>query len=308
MRIEKMAPLLVVAAATFWGIDSIVLRPALYTLPVTLVVFIESLFVTVLLSFFFFRRIKEIADFSKKEWLAFWGVAITGGAIGTMAITKALFYVDFVNLSIVVLIQKMQPVFTLAGAAILLKERQPKIFFLWAVLAMIGAYVMTFGLESPKIYTGNHTVMAAGLALIAAISFSLSTIFSKRALRRIDYGLGTYVRFLVFTAVMLIIVVPSGKLGEVSSVSNDQWIIFIIIALTTGGLATYLFYSGLKYISASLSSICELAFPLTAILLEFLLRDHLLNYIQWTGVAILFFSIYRVSRLKVRENVKEEAS
>ena len=129
MRIEKMAPLLVVAAATFWGIDSIVLRPALYTLPVTLVVFIESFFVTVLLSFFFFRRIKEIADFSKKEWLAFLGVAITGGAIGTMAITKALFYVDFVNLSIVVLIQKLQPVFTLAGAAILLKERQPKIFF-----------------------------------------------------------------------------------------------------------------------------------------------------------------------------------
>jgi drug/metabolite transporter (DMT)-like permease len=297
MRIEKIAPLLVVVAATFWGIDSIVLRPALYTLPVTLVVFIESSFVTVLLSFFFFRRIKEVADFSKKEWLAFGGVAITGGVIGTMAITKALFYVDFVNLSIVVLIQKLQPVFTLAGAAILLKERQPKIFFLWAALAMVGVYVMTFGLESPKIAAGNHTVMAAGLALVAAISFSLSTVFSKRALRRIDYGLGTYVRFLVFTAVMLIIVVPSGELTEINSVSNDQWIIFIIIALTTGSLATYLFYSGLKYISASLSSICELAFPLTAILLEFLLRDHILNYIQWTGVAILFYSIYRVSRL-----------
>ena len=49
-------------------------------------------------------------------------------------------------------------------------------------------------------------------------------------------------------------------------------------------------------------------FPLTAILLEFLLRDHLLNYIQWTGVAILFYSIYRVSRLNVRQEVKEEAS
>jgi drug/metabolite transporter (DMT)-like permease len=305
MRIERIAPLLVILAATFWGIDSIVLRPALYTLPVTLVVFIESLFVTILLSFFFFRRIKEITDFSKMEWLAFLGVAITGGAIGTMAITKALFYVDYINLSIVVLIQKLQPVFTLAGAAILLKERQPKIFFLWATTAMIGAYVMTFGLEKPQLESGNHTVMAAGLALIAAISFSLSTIFSKRVLRRIDYGLGTYVRFLVFTGVMFIIVVPTGKLGEVSSVSNDQWIIFLIIALTTGSLATYLYYSGLKNISASLSSICELAFPLTAILLEFLLRDHLLNVIQWAGVAVLFFSIYRVSHLNMRAENKD---
>ncbi len=304
MRIEKIAPLLVIIAATMWGIDGIVLRPALYTLPVPLVVFLESLLVSLILTPFFIRRVPEFKEISKKEWMAFIGVAITGGAIGTMAITKALFYVDYVNLSIVVLIQKLQPVFTLAGAALLLRERPPRIFLLWSLFAILGAYIMTFGFGLPEFHNGDHTTMAALLAFIAAFSFSLSTIFSKRALRRIDYGLATYIRFLIFTAVMLVFVVPGSSLNAIGSISENQIIILVIIALTTGSLATYLFYSGLKHITASLSSICELAFPLTAILLEFFLRGHILNIIQWAGVVILFFSIYKVTRLKITTDEK----
>ncbi len=299
MRLEKIAPLLVVAGSMMWGVDSIVLRPALYTLPVSLVVFFESLLVSLLLSVFFFRRMRELRDITRGEWLAFLGVAITGGAVGTMAITKALFYVDYVNLSIVVLIQKLQPVFTLAGAAIILKEKPPPIFLLWSAVAVVGAYIMTFGWHVPQLNSGDYTFMAATLALIAAVSFALSTVFSKRALRRIDYGLGTYIRFLIFTVVMFFIILPGGDWAAVSAISQKQIMILIIIAITTGGLATYLYYSGLKYITASLSSICELAFPLTAVLLEYLLRDHILSPVQWLGVAVLFFAIFKVSRLKV---------
>ena len=79
---------------------------------------------------FFIKRFSSLKQLKKKDWLAFFGVALLGGAIGTMAITKALFYVNFVNLSVVILLQKLQPVFAISLATIFLKEKLPKEFFL----------------------------------------------------------------------------------------------------------------------------------------------------------------------------------
>ena len=70
-----------------------------------------------------------------------------------------------------------------------------------------------------------------------------------------------------------------------------------IIAFTTGGAAIFLYYYGLKNISASVATICELAFPLTAVILDYLIHENILSMIQWVGVAILVFSIVKVSQL-----------
>jgi drug/metabolite transporter (DMT)-like permease len=292
---KKFAPFFVIFAASLWAVDGIVLRPSLYNLPVTLVVFLESTIVALLLTPFMYKYFDDVKKLMLNDWLAFLGVAILGGAIGTMAITKALFYVNYVNLSIVILIQKLQPVFAISLAAIFLKEKQPREFFIWATLAIIGAYFMTFGLHIPNISAGDKTAMAALFALLAALSFSSSTVVSKRALKNVSFELGTYLRFAITSVIMLIIVVASGTLNSVADVSTKQIYIFILIAFTTGGPAIFLYYYGLKRISASVASICELAFPLTAVILEFVLRDNILGPVQWAGALILLFSILRVT-------------
>ena len=292
---KKFAPFFVILAASLWAVDGIVLRPSLYNLPVTLVVFLESTIVALLLTPFMYKYFDDVKKLTLNDWLAFLGVAILGGAIGTMAITKALFYVNYVNLSIVILIQKLQPVFAISLAAIFLKEKQPREFFIWATLAIIGAYFMTFGLHIPNISAGDKTAMAALFALLAALSFSSSTVVSKRALKNVSFELGTYLRFAITSIIMLIIVVASGTINSVADVSTKQIYIFILIAFTTGGPAIFLYYFGLKRISASVASICELAFPLTAVILEFVLRDNILGPVQWAGALILLFSILRVT-------------
>jgi drug/metabolite transporter (DMT)-like permease len=295
-----LAPFFVIVAAALWGVDGIVLRPLLYTLPVTLVVFIESSIVALVLTPFLVKFMPQIRQLKPKDWLAFIGVALFGGAIGTMAITKALFYVNYVNLSIVVLIQKLQPVFAVSLAALLLKEHLNKAFYTWSALAVAGAYLMTFGLHLPVFSTSDKTTIAVFFALIATVSFASSTVLSKRALRNVSFNLGTYLRFLITSAIMLIIVLSSGIIGHVSDVSYKQTVVFLIIAFSTGGPAIFLYYYGLKRITASVATICELAFPLTAIILEYVLRKNLLNPVQWIGVVILLVSIIRVSRLKAK--------
>ena len=295
--LKKFAPLFIVIGASLWGVDGIVLRPSLVTLPVPLVVFIESAIVAVLLTPLFKKRFLSLKSMERNDWLAFIGVALFGGAIGTMAITKALFYVNYVNLSIVILIQKLQPVFAIIFALLMLREKPAKTFYLWASFAIIGAYFLTFGLSRPQIDTSDKTAIAALFAFVAALSFAASTVLSKRALRNIDYQMGTYLRFSFTAIIMLFIVSSMGQLDSVSEISFHQMVIFLIIAFTSGGAAIFLYYYGLKEISASVATICELAFPLTAVVLEYLLRGNLLNWSQWLGALMLIVSIARVSQL-----------
>jgi len=297
---NRFAVLFVIFAASLWGVDGIVLRPSLYSLPVPLVVLVETTIVALILSPFFIGRFNTLKNLTRKDWLSFLAVAVFGGAVGTMAITKALFFVGYVNLSVVVLIQKLQPVFAIGLAALLLKEHLPKIFFAWAGLAIIGAYLMVFGFSLPNLETGEQTILAAGYALIATIAFAMSTVFSKRALKNVDYKMGTYLRFLLTAMIMLLVSLFTADLQKIGDINSSQWLIFILIVFSTGGPAIFLYYYGLMRISASVATICELAFPLTAVLLEYLVRGELMNFPQWLGVGILIGSIIRVSRFHLK--------
>ncbi len=289
----------VIIAASLWAVDGIVLTPSLYSLPVTLVVFIESMVVALLLTPFFKKYFTQIKSLAPKDWLAFIGVALFGGAIGTMAITRALFYVDFVNLSIVVFIQKMQPIFAIALAGIFLKEKLEPRFFIWAGVAIVGAYIMTFGFSFPNLDTGSKTTLAALFALLAAASFGSSTVLSKRALRNVSYEVGTYLRFSLTAIIMLTIVLSSGTIASINQVTNTQILIFTVIAFTTGGPAIFLYYYGLKNISASIATICELAFPLVAVVLEYFVHGNILSPVQWIGATVLLISILKVSGINI---------
>ncbi|QQS35825.1 MAG: EamA family transporter [Ignavibacteriales bacterium] len=295
---QRLAPVFIIIAASLWALDGIVLRPSLFSLPVVVVVLIESAVVAVILTPFFLKRFAELKSLKPKDWIAFAGVAILGGAVGTMAITKALFYVNFVNLSIVILIQKLQPVFAISLAAVLLKEKLHKDFFIWAVIAITGAYFMTFGTNLPDFNSGDKTTIAAIFSLVAAISFSSSTVLSKRALRNVEYRMGTYLRFLITSFVMLFIVLLTGEINSAGAVTTNQVYIFLIIAFSTGGTAIFLYYYGLKKITASVAAICELSFPLTAVILEYFVHGNILGVVQWIGAGVLLVSILRISFLK----------
>ena len=292
---QKLAPYFVIVAASLWGVDGIVLRPYLYRLPVTLVVLVETSLATVLMTPFFVRYFPRLRLFNYKEWLALLAVALFGGAIGTLAITRAIFYVNYVNLSVVVLIQKLQPVFAIALAAVLLKERLSKTFLKWAALALVGAYFMTFGWRLPNFFTGDKTVRAAGFAMLATISFASSTVFSKRLLRRIDFEFATYLRFLVTAIIMLILASFSGTFRSVNQITSQQLLVFVLIIFSTGAPAIFLYYFGLRKIPASVATICELSFPATAILLEYFVRHRLLDPVQWIGTFVLIVAIVRIS-------------
>ena len=167
-------------ASIMWGFDGVVLTPRLYNLEVSYVVFVLHLIPFLLMNVFLFKTYKHLKTFSSQDYAIFFLVALFGGAIGTMSIVKALFLVNFKQLTVVVLLQKLQPVFAISLAAIVLKEKLRKRFLIWASLAIIASYFLVFGLNLPDFNTEKNTIYAALFALLAAFAFGTSTVLSKK--------------------------------------------------------------------------------------------------------------------------------
>lgn len=283
-------------AAALWGLDGVVLTPRLHPLPIDYVVFVFHMIPFLLMSVIFRRQFRYIKQFNRSDYFFIFLIALFGGAVGTMSIVNALFLVGFKKLSVVVLLQKLQPVFGIVLAAIILKERLAKRYLLWASLAIAGGYFLAFGLKVPRIETDSNTMMAAALALLAAFSFGSSTVFSKKILMKYSFYTATFYRYGFTALLMLILVVANGNITFLSQTNSTQWLYFLIIAFTTGSGAIYLYYFGLRRVKAMVATICELFFPLSAVLFDYIFNDYQLSMVQWISAAVMIFAIVKLNR------------
>jgi len=286
--------LAVVVAALLWSLDGIFLRPHLASVSPTLVVFLEhSLGFIILIPFLFIYKL-ELKKITKKQWGTIFWVALFGGALGTTFFTKALFLTGFVDVSVVILLQKFQPIFAILLSAIILRERFPLKFYIYALCALIGGYFVTFK-DPTSINFGSATTMMAVFSLLAAFSWGSSTTFGKYSLKNINYGLLSALRF-GFTIIIMLI--PAMKyFSTLPSIEASVWKTLIIVVFTSGAVAMYLYYYGLKKIPASLATLCELAWPFSAIIFDYFINHNVLSFTQIVGAIVLFTAVTLATRL-----------
>ena len=289
----------VALSAMLWGVDGILLTPQLYNLNTAFVVFVIHLFPFLLMNLFFFREYRHLKTMSRSDLLYFFLIALFGGALGTLAIVKSLFLLHFNSLSVVVLLQKLQPVFAVILARIILKERIKKHFALWASIALIGGYFLTFGWSLPDFSTeGIVTLYAALLSLLAAFSFGSSTVFSKKILGNYSFVSSSFFRYGFTTLIMLVIVLFTGHLGDFPQVTPRNWLFIALIGLTTGSGAIFLYYYGLRNVKASLSTFLELMYPITAVVLDYFVNKTTYSPVQWIAAFVMLFAIIMLNAEK----------
>ncbi|MFK5856114.1 MAG: DMT family transporter [Bacteroidota bacterium] len=282
-------------SAIMWGFDGVVLTPRLSNLDVGWVVFILHAIPFLLMNIFMFKQYKNLSLFVKQDYILFFLVALFGGAMGTIAIVKALFLVDFHQLSVVVLLQKLQPIFAIILAAILLKEKIKKHFVLWASLAIISSYFLAFGFSVPNISTDDRTMQAALYALLAAFSFGSSTVFSKKLLMNHNFLTATFFRYGFTSLILLILVIATNTFPQFEVTTTTNWIYFVIIGLTTGSGAIMIYYYGLRRVKAIVATISELLFPISAVLFDYLFNGSILSPVQLISAVIMVFAIIKLS-------------
>ncbi len=301
LKKTTLGALFVSIAAAMWGFDGVVLTPRLFNLDVSYVVFMLHALPFLAMNLILFGEYKRVKTLSPSDVIYFFLIALFGGALGTLAIVKALFLVEFKALTVVALLQKLQPVFAVLLARFLLKERFGKNFIFWAAVALGASYFLTFEFNRPELALGGKMLPAALYAVLAAFSFGSATVFGKRVLNKVPFQTALFFRYGLTALITLVIVLVNGKMNQFTQTTPTNWAFFALIGATTGSGAILLYYYGLRHITANVSTMCELCFVVSSILFDFLFNGHILSPIRWVSSGVMLAAIYMITRTQPEE-------
>lgn len=289
-------PFLVFIAAILWATDAPFRVHLTQELASTFIVLGEHLIDVIIVSPILIAHWREIKNFSARTWFAILFIGIFGSALGSIAFTQAFHYV---NPSVAIVLQKLQPVIAITLAAFILKERLQRRFWMFAVLALFGAYLISFPNLVPQVYAGevfNPNLVGVLLALIAAGFWGASTVFGKFVLRSTDFKVMTALRFSIAFIFLLLLNAQQHAFPSFGSFTMTDALFIAIIAIVSGVVSLLIYYRGLQSTQASVATIAELGFPVGAIFVNWLfIPGSALLPTQLLGVAILLFAVWRLA-------------
>ncbi|HJL84440.1 MAG TPA: DMT family transporter [Candidatus Marinimicrobia bacterium] len=294
-NLKYLGPAAIACAAVLWSFDGL-LRQYLSEIPSLMVVLLEHFFGAVLLTPLLLKSWKEVKTLPNRAWVSVLWVSLFGGLLGTFFYTKALSYVNYIDLSVVVLLQKFQPFFAIGLAAVLLREPLTKNYLICAVAAIVGGYLVTFQNGLPVLAMDDKTVIAGLMALCAAFAWGSSTVLGKHALKHLSFFSLTGLRLWITTFITVVVILFMGNSPINVSLSKIEWLTIVTIVLSTGTVALFIYYYGLKHVLATHATIYELFWPLSAMLIDLFIRERTLMPGQFMGALLLIGASIFLSR------------
>jgi drug/metabolite transporter (DMT)-like permease len=290
--------LLVAFGAALWATDALFRHPLVQQLSPFTIVYFEHIFAT-FISFVALMCSKERRQMwlGSRDFFATAFIGVFGSAVATVLFTMSF---QMINPSVAILLQKIQPIFVIIMSFVFLGESLSGKFFIWAGIALIAAYFVSFpnGI-STALNTDAQSATGCFLAVLAALIWSISTVAGKLVLKKTPASVLSFWRFAfgLFAMYML-----SRKLDtmrvEIPFVPAQHAVLrsLFLMALVPGFLAVTLYYKGLKKVPASAATILELSFPVCAIAVNaYFLNFHLSNF-QLLAAAVLVAAMVGVSR------------
>jgi drug/metabolite transporter (DMT)-like permease len=246
-------------------------------------VFWEHVLLVVVTAWLLWRDRRPLAALGAADWLA---VVLIG--MGASALATVLFSQAFreVSPTTVLLLQKTQPLVAISLAALLLREPLPLRFWPLLPLALLGAYLISFGDTGPlaSLATVGDRPLGAAMALGAAALWGAGTVLGRHLLAHLAFPTLTALRFTVALPALGLATILSGW----SVPGPAQLPALLALALVAGLLALLLYYRGLRETPAAVATLCELSFPVTAILLNMLVLQTPVTPNQVMGIALLW--------------------
>jgi len=296
--LKTNGPLFVILGAALWGTDALFRWPLTAVLSPVTIVLLEHciLSIAVLPLVIIFRR--QFLILRRGDYLALAVIALGGSVLATVLFTYS---VKHGNPSVVILLQKTQPLFTILLARLALSERPRGWFWSWAAVAVAGAVLMSTPDRQPDRAAVSTPAAAVFGAVAAAALWGGATVCGRYIVTRVPVRFLTSLRFLLALPALAILYrlqpavqreLPSG-LPPVASIAA--------MAMVPGLAALLLYYKGLQSTPASLASICELSFPVTAVAVNWLLLDIRLSALQLFGSAVLVLSMTAMAFGNARE-------
>lgn len=276
----------VAIAAAMWGLDGLLRKPlALNLQPATVVLGEHAIAVLVLLPVV----PAAVRAYQRCGWRDRVAVALIGigaSAVGTALFTEAFRYSaadgDFIT---PLVLQKLQPIFAVLLAVLLLRERLRPIFAAFVLPALAGTWLLAF---AHPLHVSVHAAQAALFAIGAAALWGAGTVLGRLVGDAVAPRELTTLRYCWGLPAAAVVVWRTGA-PVAPGWSNVPGL--ILLALIPGLLALSLYYRGLRNTAAARATFAELAFPATAAVIGVLFLGAHLTGSQWLGYALVVGAI-----------------
>ena len=286
----------VILAGVLWAIDTLIRYPLLGSgVSAEKIVFVEQLFLSVIFIPLLLKDAKKFGGIKLSTIFYFIVIGVGGQAIGTLAFTKAFM---MINPSLVILLQKLQPIVAISLARVLLGEKIKKEFIFWAAIALVGGFLISSvdilpGLAQLDFSMGllsKNAIWGYSLALIAVGCWGASTVFGKKlstqGFDEIQIMGGRFLFGLVAMTFYLYY-----RFGELTlDWSGETYGKLLLMVLLSGLAGMYFYYKGLKLISARACALAELFFPFSAVVINWVFLGAKLAPVQIFGAILLIIS------------------
>lgn len=290
---------LIALGAAMWGLDGVFIVALTHHLTSSQIVFFEHLLLAAFSVPILIVKRHELKRLNKADWLAVLFIAWGGSALASILFTAAF---TMGNADVVLIMQKMQPIFAVLLAAWVLKERMPRMYWAFFCMAIVGAYLLTFGFSFPGI-AHAHRWVGAVFALGAAVLWGGSTVMGKRLVGKVSFSTVTGLRFAVALPLLFVIVLAQkpdvGAIGHALALW-PVWMNLLFQTLVPSLISLLIYYRGLEGVKASLATLAELAFPATGLLLNWLVLHETITIGQWVGFAVIWLAVIQLSRIPQR--------
>jgi len=300
MPTARKAAWFVALGAVLWATDTAFRQPLTETIPASVIVFYEHVILAVVSLPLLLRARPQLKTLGWKGWLSLIFIGVGASALATVAFTESFVYG---NPTVSILLQKVQPIVAILLAHFLLKERMrdKRQFWFFTILALIGGYVLSFEDLTPFGDLGSAHTMAIVYALVAALLWGSATVFGRFVLGKIDPLRTASLRFLIALPALFALVFLQGHWSAAADVTAGDFRNLIFMALVPGFIAMAIYYRGLKNTKASIATIAELAFPVSATIINWVFLDYTLTTVQILGAVVLLLSIFQLNRLNTKE-------
>ena len=307
-----MAGTLFIMIACFtWALDTLIRYPLLGSGYSALqIVLIEHLTLVVIVSPILWRYRSVFRHLSRNSLLCLFFIGGVGSAIGTLAFTEAFRYL---NPTVVILLQKLQPIVAILLAYWFLKERIEGQFIRWAAIILSGSFIMMWPdlrlLSDAQWHYSSDSMSLLkgyGFTLVAVAAWGAATVCGKYlSHQNVPANAIMSGRFVAGLLVLLpLAMVQSDSLISIESVDLS---LIVVMALLSGLIGMWFYYRGLKTVPAQLATLAELSFPVFAAAINWFFLDKSLTTYQVVGAAILILGNIglRMKELKNQELTAE---
>ncbi|MGP4039907.1 DMT family transporter [Gracilibacillus sp. D59] len=234
-----------------------------------------------LLPYILFKKRDELRKLAKREWT----LTIVAGI--SLAIHYIVWFESFQYTSVAssTVIVTLQPIFAFIGTYLFFHERFSAGTVISMLIAIFGSVIIAWG----DFQMAGEALYGDFLALLGAMFITIYFLLGQGVRTKLSVMSYTFIAYSI--GALTIIIYNISVSNPLIGYEQDEWLIFLGLAIVPTILGLNLLNWALKWVSTSVISMGILFEPIGASILAYLILDELITWSQWLGGTIVLFGL-----------------